>query len=174
VQRRQGEDKSRHLYDEILSRRLDALEAEFPRPYRRAVTQGLILKLSDYDQVATHSQTIMMKRSSLNGNVGTSFDVREKIVGPQGEQLLYELEIRVVYSIIAVVVCLALSQKYFDTEVKHEHDTPRHPDPTPCRRVAYLASQRELGLRPQRRPEPGRLGRGHSFADRSAVRSEPR
>lgn len=141
MQRRQGEDKSRHLHGEILSRRLDALEAKFPRPYRRAVPQGLFLKLSDYDQVATHSQTIMMKRSSLNGgNVGTSFDAWEKILSPQGEQLYMSRLLELSGSIIAVVVRLALSQKYFDAEVKHEHDTPRYPDPTAYWRPAYVAS----------------------------------
>ena len=45
------------------------------------------------------------------------------------------------------------------------HHTPRHPDPTPCRGIAYLASQRELGLLPQQRARLGPLGLGHSVTD---------
>ena len=47
----------------------------------------------------------------------------------------------------------------------YEHHTPRHPNPIPCWRVAYLALQRELGLLPQQRARLGPLGLGHSVAD---------
>lgn len=49
--------------------------------------------------------------------------------------------------------------------MEYEHHNPRHFDPIPCWRVAYLASQRELGLRPQRRARLGPFGRGRSVAD---------
>ena len=48
-------------------------------------------------------------------------------------------------------------------------DTSGYSDPTSCRRVAYLASQRELGLCAKRRPRLGRLDLGHSGIDRSAL-----
>ena len=47
----------------------------------------------------------------------------------------------------------------------YEHHTPRHPEPIPYWRVADLALQRELGLRPQRRAKFGPLGLGRTVAD---------
>ena len=49
--------------------------------------------------------------------------------------------------------------------VTYDHHTPRHPDPIPCRRVAYLALQHELGLRPQWRGKRAPLGLSRSVAD---------
>jgi hypothetical protein len=71
------------------------------------------------------------------------------------------------------VLRMILGQSHSETEVTREHHTPRHSDPTPCWRIADLASQRELGLRPQRRARLGPVGLGHPIADWSAVTSPP-
>ena len=72
---------------------------------------------------------------------------------------------------MAVAASIVLGLNHSETEVKYEYHTTRHPDPAPCGRVAYLASQRELGLWPQRRARLGPVGLAHSSADWSAVRS---
>jgi hypothetical protein len=64
-----------------------------------------------------------------------------------------------------MVECIVLGQKHSKTEVIYGHHTPHHPNPIPYWRVAYLALQRELGLRPQRGAKFGPLGLGRSVGD---------
>ena len=62
---------------------------------------------------------------------------------------------------------IGLKQYHPKTEVIYEHHSSRHSDSISCWRVAYLALQRELGLRSERRVKLGSVGLGRSVANRS-------
>ena len=64
-----------------------------------------------------------------------------------------------------MVACIVLCQKHSSTEVIYEHHTPHHPHSIPRWRVAYLALQRELGLRSQRRARRDPVSLGHFGVD---------